>query len=238
MMQIITKAQAREAGEKFYFTGIPCRRGHTVVRFVSDGSCTECKAAQSHEWYSDKPRAAAKRTRWRRENPEREKANRDAWVSANPDRVAKSQKDYAERHPGRPAAACRSWYHRNKERQQERALEYRNANIEQARAASRTYNKANPEKIAAIARTRRARAKSSGGVHTAEDVADIMKMQGGKCAYCRTRLGKKYHVDHVMPLALGGSNDRSNLQILCQPCNQSKSAKHPIVFAQSRGFLL
>lgn len=50
--------------------------------------------------------------------------------------------------------------------------------------------------------------------------------------------GLKYHVDHIVPLIAGGSNDRSNLQILCQPCNNSKSSKDQIEFMQSRGMLL
>lgn len=44
--------------------------------------------------------------------------------------------------------------------------------------------------------------------------------------------------DHIMPMDLGGSNDASNLQLLCQSCNSSKHAKHPVDFMQERGFLL
>ncbi len=30
-------------------------------------------------------------------------------------------------------------------------------------------------------------------------------------------------VDHIMPLAWGGSDDRSNKQALCNPCHEAKS---------------
>lgn len=49
---------------------------------------------------------------------------------------------------------------------------------------------------------------------------------------------KEKHVDHVMPLALGGDNTRSNIQILCAPCNLSKNAAHPVDYARSLGKLL
>jgi len=78
------------------------------------------------------------------------------------------------------------------------------------------------------------------GVHKPEDITEILKRQKFKCAECGVSVKdkKNRHVDHIMPLALGGSNWPTNLQILCPPCNLSKSAKHPIDFAQRKGRLL
>lgn len=45
-------------------------------------------------------------------------------------------------------------------------------------------------------------------------------------------------MDHIMPLALGGTNTDDNIQLLCPTCNRSKHAKHPVDFMQQRGFLL
>jgi hypothetical protein len=37
------------------------------------------------------------------------------------------------------------------------------------------------------------------------------------------------HFDHIVPLAAGGLNDVTNIQLLCGPCNQQKSAnKWPV----------
>ena len=32
-------------------------------------------------------------------------------------------------------------------------------------------------------------------------------------------------MDHILPVAKGGTNDDDNAQLLCAPCNQSKGAK-------------
>jgi 5-methylcytosine-specific restriction endonuclease McrA len=45
-------------------------------------------------------------------------------------------------------------------------------------------------------------------------------------------------MDHIVPLISGGTNTDDNIQLMRSRCNQQKSAKHPIDFMQSRGFLL
>ncbi|EGQ7649814.1 HNH endonuclease [Vibrio parahaemolyticus] len=53
----------------------------------------------------------------------------------------------------------------------------------------------------------------------------------GRCAICHRDLtglygtGKKLAIDHIVPLANGGINDPTNLQILCQICNSKKGAR-------------
>lgn len=52
----------------------------------------------------------------------------------------------------------------------------------------------------------------------------IFEKSGGKCHYCSTplELTGEWHVDHMMPKALGGSNDPVNLVASCPPCNHQK----------------
>ena len=92
----------------------------------------------------------------------------------------------------------------------------------------------NPEKVQAHGvrheGRRRAQKLNQLGFVSKDICEQLLKQQGGKCAgtHCRKALGsrKAWHLDHIMPLALGGLHDDANLQILCAHCNLSKNAKH------------
>jgi len=47
---------------------------------------------------------------------------------------------------------------------------------------------------------------------------------GFVCAYCGNCDGP-FHIDHIHPVAKGGTNDPKNLTIACVHCNISKGAK-------------
>lgn len=102
-------------------------------------------------------------------------------------------------------------------------------------AITRAYRKRNPDKVREFAQNR---SRRKYGRLPRGTVAAIGEAQKWKCAICRTGIKKKYHVDHIMPLAKGGKHERSNIQLLCPTCNVRKSAKDPIEYMQSLGRLL
>lgn len=62
--------------------------------------------------------------------------------------------------------------------------------------------------------------------------------QRGLCVYCKADLHSTgCHLDHLIPLALGGPNTDNNIQLTCPTCNQRKHKKHPIDFAFDMGIL-
>ncbi len=85
----------------------------------------------------------------------------------------------------------------------------------------------NPELERVYRHARRARLRNAQGSHTAQDIQEQHKRQKGKCYWCGSKLPKRYHIDHVIPLSRGGSNDASNLVIACQKCNLSKHDRLP-----------
>jgi hypothetical protein len=59
----------------------------------------------------------------------------------------------------------------------------------------------------------------------------LMFRDKGHCALCLSDISgivaiteEGYHVDHIVPLERGGTNDPTNLQLLCEPCNLKKAA--------------
>lgn len=117
------------------------------------------------------------------------------------------------------------------ERQRELQRAWRAANRDRMRELISAWRARNPEK-------RRADRKSRKITKRRETIKALMKLQRGRCAICRERLGADLHIDHIMPRKLGGSNARSNLQLTCIPCNLAKSAQHPIDHARRIGRLL
>lgn len=52
---------------------------------------------------------------------------------------------------------------------------------------------------------------------------EVLKRAGGRCELCGVSHDEvQLDVDHIQPRAKGGSNDISNLQVLCRTCNAQK----------------
>ena len=58
---------------------------------------------------------------------------------------------------------------------------------------------------------------------TKEERQQIFDKADGCCQLCSKQLKTKFDIDHIIPLAEGGSNGPENLQVLCKPCHFEKT---------------
>ncbi len=174
--------------------------------------------------YKQDPGYLERQRQYRAENKAKLIAGTMAWREENPEKYTRYQKAYQSA---------------NRHRTIERKKQWRSKNSDREKAYGREWRQANLPRLVINAQRRRARIKGVGGDLSPDIHVRLMKIQKGKCAVCHTDLKKSgHHLDHHMPLALGGSNVDSNMQLLCPPCNLSKGAKHPVDFMRARGFLL
>jgi 5-methylcytosine-specific restriction endonuclease McrA len=157
-----------------------------------------------------------------------------AYYRTNKDKIIDRKKEYIRINREKLLEGMREYRIKNKEK----LKEYRQNNSAIIAERYRQYSKDNPEKISENRRSYRARKYESNGTHTAADIKLLLFIQKNRCIVCRISIKNKYHIDHIIPLALGGSNDKNNLQLLCPHCNFTKSSKHPVDFMQENGFLL
>lgn len=178
------------------------------------------------------------------------KAAKAAWREKNKDYM----RSYREANKERIALQKQQWYTDNRqevskrvtERYQEKRAEilsyqasYYAANRSAVLDRVSRWKRENPELVAVQRQRRRAMKSGCGGQLSKDIVPRLFSLQRGLCACCRSDLRVTgHHLDHQMPLALGGANTDENMQLLCPSCNSSKHAKHPVDFMQQRGYLL
>lgn len=233
--RVISRKEAMASNLIRYFTGKACKRGHFSSRLVSTCQCCEClvvRLRQQRQADPEKYRGWDRRQKDKDREKLRVRDKKRYW--ANPDRARIRGRNYYEAN-----ADGRKRYARQRTETRRRSADPQYvAELAIARERVRKWLADNPDRAVVQRRNQKARRKKALGTHTADDIKAIFKVQYGKCAYCRIELCVQYHVDHIVPLARGGSNDRQNLQLLCRPCNLAKGARDPIEYARFLGLLL
>lgn len=168
------------------------------------------------------------------------------------------------KHPDKVRAANQKWYATHAEAARQRSLDFYAANTEKVRLywkerypeirnvvitrsavwgsehptkvkeIRRRWKQAHPEMVRVSGIARRA-AKQRGLGLSNDLIPRLYEAQLGLCACCGVFLGAIFHVDHITPLALGGSHEDGNMQLLTPLCNMQKGKQHPAVFMQKRG---
>jgi len=211
----------------------------------NDGLCSSCKlcAKITHaRWVSsNKERVMDYGAKYRANNSESIKNAKAIYYASNKEKEkTRSSKWYSDNIEKAKVRAAK-YYADNTNALSERAAKYYAANQVRIRISVSKWRKENQDAKRIHEQNRRARKLSSGGKLSVGLFKRLFILQRGRCPVCKAALSNenpRSPMDHIIALANGGKNEDSNIQLLCQPCNNQKHAKDPIDFMQSRGFLL
>lgn len=233
-----SRAEAKAAGARHYYTGKPCINGHLSVRSMSQ--CLACdaekqaRARQRPEWNDPQKRAARNARNLanqleRLADPEVRKAVRDRENDLHrnsPERRRKKAQADARRHINRSdeqkekdRVRSKEQYHKHKNRPEirkrvkEYAATWGRENITRRRASCRGYQ-AN-------------RRRSFRPFDTAENRAAILLVYE-QADYISRLTGERHDVDHIVPIkgkTVSGLHVPWNLQILEHKANIRKGAR-------------
>lgn len=182
----------------------------------SDGLTSVCKVCQQNDYELNKKAIKERRKIYRNKNRERLLRKNRKFYQENREVLVQKKRVYRKNNPEKTRAACRSYYRNHRAEDLERTRRWRKDNPQRVKLHSKTAN-----------HRRRARMRNAKGSFTTNDVIRLLKLQKGRCYWCDENCKKEYEIDHVIPLARGGSNYASNIVIACKSCNRSKQDKLP-----------
>jgi hypothetical protein len=220
MPKLLTKNEAINLGEKFYFTGLVCKNGHISLRRVSGYRCVECEVScrpKERENELAKIRYAL--------NKEIVCQRKKEWRIKNYDKALEINKQSKARRKNKIA----QYYLDNKEKflLQSRERYARDANkINQRHRARYQQNKA-PH----FAKAAKRRASKLQATPTWSEADKIIALYTG-AEYLSRLTGVQWDVDHEVPLKhklVSGLHVYSNLQLLPHVDNLKKSNNFSVV---------
>lgn len=239
------RTAAKLAGERFYWTGKPCRNGHVTKRYTSTGLCSACSIKNVLAYQKRAP-----------EHPARIVAREAGeitystgvpcylghdlrWVSSGGcvECRKRTDKDFRKRHPGMEAEWARKSRAKDPTSHRKASIKWAKNNPDKTKKIRERMRARDPDlwrkKDLAKANEYRAKKAGNGGSFAAEDIDRIRERQNGLCAGCLKKAAN-LEIDHIVAIANGGSNDPSNLQLLCRPCNRSKGKKDAMIWLQTK----
>jgi hypothetical protein len=186
------------------------------------GACKTCQNAATYKRRKEKSEEYREYQRkyfekYREENRERLAEYSREYREENKDSLRAKRLEWLEANPGYNAEYCRKYYADNRN---------------ELRSKHREYYERNPELFRHHRRLRRSRILGSKVTLTSEQEAKIYERFGGKCAL--TGASENIHLDHFIPVLVGGDTSLENMVPIAGHLNISKHAKNPFEWIRTQ----
>lgn len=207
------------------------------------------KAASSRAWYLKNCERICSERRWKWKNdPEfrerAKKAHREYLKSLSPSVKAKYSKKYRAnnldtvrrrvrewlaKHYDPEIARCKSLIRSRTPRARKLDRLWKHRNRSKVCGYQRNWRRSNPHLLSEQLHRRRARLKAVPFDDCEERIQELRTCE--VCFWCKRRM-ERVTIDHVIPLAGGGTHTPENLVAACVSCNCSKNDKLPFKWLQ------
>lgn len=141
------------------------------------------------------------------------------WALANPEKRRAYLIASYNKHRDRLKNRWRNSTERQRKLQLEYKRRWRLTNIHKVRQYHRLWNRNHPDP----AKTNRRRAARLGNGIEKYTREAIFKRDGGRCHICNRKVSKqRFHIDHLVPIVLGGRDAPDNVSIAHPGCNMKR----------------
>lgn len=187
----------------------PCRYcGKTET--PNGGRCPECRREYQRQ-YREKRKST---------HPDYFKS----YYRENREKRQEEARDYAREHAKANRQRVKEWRLANPERSREAHRRKRTMRPEHYKKLLVDWLKANPDKARAIQDRRRTRKRNA---FVADVIlSEIIARDEGRCGICGDPVMGPLHLDHIIPLAAGGTHEPDNVQLAHPTCNLRKGASY------------
>ncbi len=178
--------------------------------------CKECCLLQKHEYYIKNKKHIAHK---KKNNPYtliKAKEYRDK----NKEELAQKRKIYVNKNKEKIAESTKKWQIKNKDRQKATRIKYEKT---KSFKISRT-NSSNKRRFI----MKNGELNINIKYPLISELQSMLDNQNNKCVICNIEISreqKNIQLDHIKPLAKGGTHTTDNVQWLCADCNRNKSDK-------------
>lgn len=104
-------------------------------------------------------------------------------------------------------------------------IAFRNSCRKCMAANTAKHHKENPYAMAERQQRRNQYLEKAGGSYTEKDISILRNKLNDMCRFCGKPLNGGGDIEHLTPIARGGSNNANNLTLSCHKCNKEKTSK-------------